>query len=159
MSRSGELDDSEGQTTKRFDSSHSIKNGAKALRSRHFFELNVFWNKLSHPIQHLAPLETLCSIPEFICFDFCTCSINSQNYQFSSKKTTKMGKTKKEKTNESVGEIKAETEIKEEDTYEEKIKNICAIASPLASKKLTKRIYKLIKKGLCLLLYHQRRSF
>lgn len=58
-----------------------------------------------------------------------------------------MGKVKKEKLDESVAEVKVEAEIKEEDTYEEKIKNICAIAKPLASKKLTKRIYKLIKKG------------
>lgn len=58
-----------------------------------------------------------------------------------------MGKVKKEKLEESVTEIKVEADIKEEDTYEDKIKNICAIATPLASKKLTKRIYKLIKKG------------
>lgn len=57
-----------------------------------------------------------------------------------------MGKVKKEKLEESV-EIKQEPEIKEEDTYEEKVKNVCKIAAPLASKKLTKRIYKLIKKG------------
>lgn len=57
-----------------------------------------------------------------------------------------MGKVKKEKLDESV-EVKLEPEIKEEDTYEEKIKNVCSIASPLASKKLTKKIYKLIKRA------------
>lgn len=59
-----------------------------------------------------------------------------------------MGKVKKEKTDESVTEVKMETDVKEEDTYDEKIKNICSIAQPLASKKLTKRIYKLLKKGM-----------
>ncbi|XP_063708878.1 H/ACA ribonucleoprotein complex subunit 2-like protein [Culicoides brevitarsis] len=58
-----------------------------------------------------------------------------------------MGKVKKEKLDESVVSVKEEPEIKEEDTYEEKVKNVCKIAAPLASKKLTKRIYKLIKKA------------
>uniref|UniRef100_A0A336L7X8 H/ACA snoRNP protein NHP2 n=1 Tax=Culicoides sonorensis TaxID=179676 RepID=A0A336L7X8_CULSO len=58
-----------------------------------------------------------------------------------------MGKVKKEKLDESVDVVKQEPEIKEEDTYEEKVKNVCKIASPLATKKLTKRIYKLIKKA------------
>lgn len=57
-----------------------------------------------------------------------------------------MGKVKKEKLDDTV-EIKQESDIKEEDSYEDKLNNICAIAKPLASKKLTKRIYKLIKKG------------
>lgn len=41
----------------------------------------------------------------------------------------------------------ADVTIKEEDTYAEKVKNVNQIASPLASKKLTKKCYKLIKKG------------
>lgn len=57
-----------------------------------------------------------------------------------------MGKVKKEKMDESI-DVKEEPEIKEEDTYEDKVKNVCKIAAPLASKKLTKRVYKLIKKG------------
>lgn len=55
-----------------------------------------------------------------------------------------MGKIKKEVVEEeAVGDVT----IKEEDTYEDKIKNLCAIAQPLASKKLTKKVMKLIKKG------------
>lgn len=61
-----------------------------------------------------------------------------------------MGKVKKEKMDVSV-DVKEEPEIKEEDTYEDKVKNVCKIAAPLASKKLTKRVYKLIKKGKFLL--------
>lgn len=56
-----------------------------------------------------------------------------------------MGKIKKE-VSEELPEI-ADVSIKEEDTYEDKIKNANAIASPMAPKKLTKKIYKLIKKG------------
>lgn len=61
-----------------------------------------------------------------------------------------MGKVKKEKLDESI-DVKQEPEIKEEDSYEDKVKNVCKIAAPLASKKLTKRVYKLIKKGKFLL--------
>lgn len=32
-------------------------------------------------------------------------------------------------------------------SYEDKLKNVNAVASPMASKKMTKKIYKLIKKG------------
>lgn len=38
--------------------------------------------------------------------------------------------------------------IKEEDTYEDKLKNCSIIAKPMAPKKLTKKCLKLIKKGL-----------
>lgn len=41
----------------------------------------------------------------------------------------------------------ANVSIKEEDTYCEKLKNANRIASPMASKKLTKKCYKLVKKG------------
>lgn len=37
--------------------------------------------------------------------------------------------------------------VKEEDTYDEKLKNANAISQPMASKKLTKKIHKLIEKG------------
>lgn len=36
----------------------------------------------------------------------------------------------------------------QEVSYEEKLKNVNSIATPMASKKLTKKIYKLIKKGM-----------
>lgn len=57
-----------------------------------------------------------------------------------------MGKMKKEVSEGDLPEI-ADVSIKEEDTYEEKIKNANSIARPMAPKKLTKKIYKLIKKG------------
>lgn len=52
-----------------------------------------------------------------------------------------MGKVKKENGDGN------ESKVKEEDLYDEKIKNANKIASPMASKKLTKKCYKLIKKG------------
>lgn len=55
-----------------------------------------------------------------------------------------MGKIKKE--NVAAGE-NGDVTIKEEDNYADKVKNANAIASPMASKKLTKKCYKLIKKG------------
>lgn len=54
-----------------------------------------------------------------------------------------MGKVKKENTDENPAEVT----VKEEDTYDDKLKNANQIASPMAPKKLTKKIYKLIKKG------------
>lgn len=61
-----------------------------------------------------------------------------------------MGKAKKEKqsaADESVGDVEIKQEIKEEDTYEDKLKNCSIIAHPMAPKKLTKKCLKLIKKG------------
>lgn len=56
-----------------------------------------------------------------------------------------MGKIKKEPVDDSqVGEVS----IKEEDTYDEKLNNVSIIAHPMAPKKLSKKCYKLIKKGL-----------
>ncbi|XP_041368732.1 H/ACA ribonucleoprotein complex subunit 2-like protein [Gigantopelta aegis] len=56
-----------------------------------------------------------------------------------------MGKVKKEKRKSEGGE---ETEKEEkEETWEQKTKYMCAIAQPLASRKLTKRLYKVIKKA------------
>lgn len=37
--------------------------------------------------------------------------------------------------------------VKEEDTYDDKLRNVNAISQPMASKKLTKKIHKLIEKG------------
>lgn len=55
-----------------------------------------------------------------------------------------MGKIKKEVTqNIEQGDVS----IKEEDNYGDKVKNANQIANPMASKKLTKKCYKLIKKG------------
>ncbi|ESO82633.1 hypothetical protein LOTGIDRAFT_211297 [Lottia gigantea] len=50
-----------------------------------------------------------------------------------------MGKNKKEKRMSEADD--------NEVTYEEKMENIMAIANPIASKKLTKRIYKTVKKA------------
>lgn len=58
-----------------------------------------------------------------------------------------MAKIKKEVVVEGTNGGAADVTIKEEDNYAEKVKNVNQIASPLASKKLTKKCYKLIKKG------------
>lgn len=54
---------------------------------------------------------------------------------------SKMGKIKKENVEGN------ESSVKEEDLYDEKVKNANKIACPMASKKLTKKCYKLVKKG------------
>ena len=56
----------------------------------------------------------------------------------------KMVKVKKERRDSEAPEdgVQAETQ-----TWEEKTRYLCAIAKPLASKKLTKRLLKTIKKG------------
>lgn len=56
-----------------------------------------------------------------------------------------MGKVKKEK--QSADDSVMDVSIKEEDTYDEKLKNCNVIAQPMAPKKLTKKCLKLIKKG------------
>ncbi|KAK4875738.1 hypothetical protein RN001_012160 [Aquatica leii] len=53
-----------------------------------------------------------------------------------------MGKSKKESTEE----IEEKDEVGEM-SYEQKIANACVIAKPMASKKLTKKCYKLLKKA------------
>lgn len=55
-----------------------------------------------------------------------------------------MGKIKKEP----VEGGDADVTIKEEDTYDDKLKNVNAIAQPMAPKKLTKKCYKLVKKAM-----------
>lgn len=55
-----------------------------------------------------------------------------------------MGKVKKEKLDETV---EAEVSVKEEDTYDDKVRKCSIIAKPMAPKKLTKKCLKLIKKG------------
>lgn len=61
-----------------------------------------------------------------------------------------MGKVKKEKQSAEADESMdvSAVSIKEEDTYEDKLKNCSIIAKPMAPKKLTKKCLKLIKKGL-----------
>ena len=44
----------------------------------------------------------------------------------------------------------AEVDPTEELSYEEKVQNCNAISKPMASKKLTKKCYKLVKKGTCI---------
>lgn len=58
-----------------------------------------------------------------------------------------MGKIKKEKESADETQEIGDVTIKEEDTYEDKLKNISPIAQPMAPKKLAKKCYKLIKKG------------
>lgn len=57
-----------------------------------------------------------------------------------------MGKTKKDKQ-QSADDTVGDVSIKEEDTYDDKLKNVSIIAKPMAPKKLTKKCLKLIKKG------------
>lgn len=59
-----------------------------------------------------------------------------------------MGKVKKEKQSADETQDITEVSIKEEDTYEDKLKNCSVIAKPMAPKKLTKKCLKLIKKGM-----------
>uniref|UniRef100_T1DIY6 H/ACA ribonucleoprotein complex subunit 2 n=1 Tax=Psorophora albipes TaxID=869069 RepID=T1DIY6_9DIPT len=54
-----------------------------------------------------------------------------------------MGKVKVEKQDADVDT----SVVKEEDTYDEKLRNVNSIAQPMASKKLTKKIHKLIEKA------------
>lgn len=56
-----------------------------------------------------------------------------------------MGKIKTESHDVSLADVT----IKEEElSYEDKLKNVSVIAQPMAPKKLTKKCYKLIKKGM-----------
>ncbi|CAL8363733.1 unnamed protein product [Lota lota] len=55
-----------------------------------------------------------------------------------------MGKTKKEKAS---GEVEEETTGGNEKSYQELIVNINPIAQPLASRKLSKKLYKCVKKA------------
>ncbi|XP_053680646.1 H/ACA ribonucleoprotein complex subunit 2-like protein [Anopheles nili] len=57
-----------------------------------------------------------------------------------------MGKIKAEKDQPSE-DADVSVAVKEEDTYDDKLKNASAIAQPMASKKLTKKIHKLIEKA------------
>ncbi|KAL1402933.1 hypothetical protein pipiens_019590, partial [Culex pipiens pipiens] len=56
-----------------------------------------------------------------------------------------MGKIKVEKP-DAAADVDTSV-VKEEDTYDEKLKNANAISQPMASKKLTKKIHKLIEKA------------
>lgn len=58
-----------------------------------------------------------------------------------------MGKVKREKKSADETQEIGNVSIKEEDNYDEKIKNCSIIAKPMAPKKLTKKCLKLIKKG------------
>lgn len=60
----------------------------------------------------------------------------------------KMGKEKKEKRKSEGGEEVEEKDGKE--AWTEKTKYLSPISKPLASRKLTKRLYKVIKKGACM---------
>lgn len=58
-----------------------------------------------------------------------------------------MGKIKKEPVDESVTEVGNVT-IKEEDNYDDKLKYVNAISQPMATKKIAKKCYKLVKKAI-----------
>lgn len=57
-----------------------------------------------------------------------------------------MGKIKKEAVDESVTDV-GNVSIKEEDNYDDKMKYVNSICQPMASKKIAKKCYKLIKKA------------
>lgn len=59
-----------------------------------------------------------------------------------------MGKVKKEKQSADDSIAAGDVSIKEEDTYDDKLKNVSVIATPMAPKKLAKKCFKIIKKGL-----------
>ncbi|XP_075712873.1 H/ACA ribonucleoprotein complex subunit 2 [Rhinoderma darwinii] len=56
-------------------------------------------------------------------------------------------KVKKEKREEEEQEAEAEAEVAPERTYEELLENLNPIAQPMAGRKLTKRLYKCVKKA------------
>lgn len=58
-----------------------------------------------------------------------------------------MGKVKKEPVDESVIEG-GNVSIKEEDNYDDKLKYVNAVSQPMASKKIAKKCYKLVKKAM-----------
>lgn len=58
-----------------------------------------------------------------------------------------MGKSKSESEDVMDTDVIIKTEKPEEITYEEKVTNCSVIAKPMASKKLAKKCYKLVKKG------------
>lgn len=68
-----------------------------------------------------------------------------------------MGKVKKEKQSADETQEIGDVSFKEEDSYDDKLKNCSIIAKPMAPKKLTKKCLKLIKKGLCSFLHRSKR--
>jgi len=67
--------------------------------------------------------------------------VNKVNEQWT--RVSKMGKSKKENVEENDVEENGTKEIK----WDQLVSQVERIANPLASKKLTKRLYKIIKKG------------
>ncbi|XP_005175913.1 H/ACA ribonucleoprotein complex subunit 2-like protein [Musca domestica] len=61
-----------------------------------------------------------------------------------------MGKIKTEPLDDTTSEVLNVTNVsvKEEDTYDDKLKYVNAISQPMASKKIAKKCYKLIKKAM-----------
>lgn len=65
-----------------------------------------------------------------------------------------MGKIKKESGSDEMETSNVPAKEESEDVpYEEKVKNTCVIAKPMASKKLSKKCYKLLKKGLYIIFF------
>ncbi|XP_065359617.1 H/ACA ribonucleoprotein complex subunit 2-like protein [Calliphora vicina] len=58
-----------------------------------------------------------------------------------------MGKIKKEAVDESVTEV-GNVSVKEEDNYDDKLKYVNSVSQPMATKKIAKKCYKLIKKAM-----------
>merc|ERR1739844_633559 len=58
------------------------------------------------------------------------------------------GKDKKEKKDKSLNESKIEEENGEEMSYEDRLEFVSVISKPMASRKLAKKLYKCIKKGM-----------
>jgi hypothetical protein len=58
-----------------------------------------------------------------------------------------MNETKVKMEVEDEAKVNVDLSVIKEMSYEEKLKMVSAIASPMAPKKFTKRIYKCIKKG------------
>merc|ERR1712223_441099 len=69
-------------------------------------------------------------------------------YTLNQRSISKMGKEKKEKKDKSLNESQIAEENGEEMSYEDRLEFVSVIAKPMATKKLAKKLYKCIKKGI-----------
>merc|ERR1712018_57794 len=70
------------------------------------------------------------------------------SYTLYQRSISKMGKEKKEKKDKSFNESQIADENGEEMSYEDRLEFVSVIAKPMATKKLAKKLYKCIKKGM-----------
>merc|ERR1712223_197514 len=70
------------------------------------------------------------------------------SYTLYQRSISKMGKEKKEKKDKSLNGSQIAEENGEEMSYEDRLEFVSVIAKPMATKKLAKKLYKCIKKGM-----------